>query len=93
MAERGPMAVRVELFGICRERAGAAEVDASGHSLGEVLNELGARYPRLAADCIEGGSLRPGYIANLRGERFVSDPATPLDEGDWLLLMSIDAGG
>lgn len=87
------MAVLVELFGICRERAGVAEVDVPGECLGDVLEALSRKYPRLAVDCIERRSLRSGYIANLRGERFVSDPDTPLADGDSLLLMSLDAGG
>lgn len=87
------MSVVVELFGICRERAGVASADVPGASLGDVLEALATRYPQLAADCIDRRRLRAGYIANLRGERFVSDPETPLGDGDSLLLMSLDAGG
>ena len=32
-------------------------------------------------------------IASLNGDRFVSDPRTPLGENDCVLILSADAGG
>jgi len=87
------MPITVELFGIPRARAGVDEVTVSGNCLGEVLVDLARRYPGLAESCLDGQNLRPGYTANLRGERFVTDPGTPLADGDTLLLMALDAGG
>jgi molybdopterin converting factor small subunit len=90
----GPsMEIAVELFGIPRARAGTAHTTAAGTNLGEVLFDLAARYPALAATCIDGRELREGFIANLGAEQFVTSPETPLNEGDTLLLLSIDAGG
>ena len=85
---------RVEFYGIPRERAGVAQTTATGRTLGEVIEELAARFPAFAADCVgpEGG-LKPQVVANVRGDRFVRDPATPLDEDDVLLILSADAGG
>ena len=87
------MTVQVELFGIPRQRAGIARTEAQGTRLEEILMELGQRYPRLAADCIDHGRLQRGCLANLNGQRFVSDPSTPLADGDSLLILSADAGG
>jgi molybdopterin converting factor small subunit len=87
------MQVVVELFGIPRERAGIARTTASGQCLGDVLVDLATRYPDLAESCIEGRELRPGFTANLGGDRFVTAPDTILNEGDSVLLLSIDAGG
>ena len=87
------MQVAVELFGIPRERAGIARTTASGSSLGEVLEDLAIRYPDLAKSCINGRQLRPGFTANLGGDRFVTAPETMLQEGDCVLLLSVDAGG
>jgi len=87
------MSVIVELFGIPRARAGVTEVTVSGNNLGEVLVDLARLCPRLAETCLDGQRLRAGYTANLRGERFVTDPETPLAAGDTLLLMALDAGG
>jgi molybdopterin converting factor small subunit len=87
------MSIVVELFGIPRQRAGTARADIQGATLGEVLLELTRRYPRLADDCFDAAGLRRGYLANLNGQRFVSDPATRLAAGDSLLILSADAGG
>ena len=87
------MQVAVELFGIPRARAGVAQTMADGRCLGDVLAELAERFPGLADTCIDGRQLRPSYIANLGGQRFISAPETPLSEGDTVLLLSVDAGG
>jgi molybdopterin converting factor small subunit len=87
------MQVAVEFFGIARARAGVSRTTAQGQCLGDVLAELVARYPALAESCIDGRQLRPHCAANLGGQRFVSEPETPLSEGDTVLLLSADAGG
>lgn len=87
------MQITVELYGIPRSRAGVEKTVATGSCLGDVLADLAARFPHLAETCIEGNRLRPGYTANLRGERFVTDPETTLTDGDTLLLLTLDAGG
>ncbi len=87
------MLVTVELFGIPRARAGAAQTTAVGHCLGDVLADLAQRFPALAESCIEGRHLRPGFTANLGGERFATAPETPLRDGDTVMLLSVDAGG
>jgi len=87
------MQITVELFGIPRARAGIAMTFASGSCLGEVLADMAAKFPQLAETCIEGRNLRPGFTANLHGERFITDPETPLQNGDTLLLLNLDAGG
>lgn len=85
--------IHVELFGIPRQRAGTACVEARGGRLADVLADLAARYPRLAECCIDGDRLRPGYVASLGGRRFVSDPQTQLLPGEAVLILSADAGG
>ena len=87
------MTIRVEFYGIPRQRAGVAETTATGDRLGEVLADLETRFPGLAECCIEDGRLRKGYVANLAGKRFVTDPATPLTSEESLLILSADAGG
>jgi molybdopterin converting factor small subunit len=87
------MPVAVELFGIARARAGVAATTADGATLGAVLADLAARYPGLAEACIDGGRLRPGFTANVGGDRFVTAPETNLADGDTVLLLSLDAGG
>ena len=87
------MTVTVELFGIPRERAGVARADASASTLGEVLALLAVRFPRFAESCVQNGELAEGYVANLNGRAFVTDPATALSDGDSVLILSADAGG
>jgi molybdopterin converting factor small subunit len=87
------MQVAVELFGIPRARAGLSRTSAAGSNLGDVLADLAKKFPPLAETCIDGRSLRPGYIVNLSAERFVTAPETPLCENDTVLLLSLDAGG
>jgi molybdopterin converting factor small subunit len=87
------MQVAVELFGIPRARAGTAKTTAAGECLGDVLADLAGRFPALAETCIQGRSLKPTFTANLGGQRFVSAPETPLNEGDTVMLLSLDAGG
>ena len=87
------MHVTVELFGIPRSRAGVSQTAAEGGTLGDVFADLANRFPALGETCIAGRTLKPGYTANLRGEQFVTDPAIRLNEGDVILLMSLDAGG
>jgi len=87
------MQVTVELFGIPRARAGVAQTVAYGSTLGDIILNLAVRFPELGEACMDGRSLKAGFIANLRGEQFVTDPATDLRDGDAILLMSLDAGG
>lgn len=87
------MQVAVELYGIPRARAGVAQASAVGTNLGDALADLARQFPPLGQTCIDGRSLRPGFIVNLGTDRFVTAPDTPLQEGDTLLLMSLDAGG
>ena len=87
------MRVTVELFGIPRLRAGVAQTEANGSTLGEVFWDLAQRFPALGEACFSGRRLKDGFTANLRGEQFVTDPNTGLQEGDSVLLLSMDAGG
>jgi molybdopterin converting factor small subunit len=84
--------MRVELLGVSRERAGVAEVELQAETLGQLLVALGHRFPSLG-ELITVDRLQPFLVANLNGDRFVSDPRTPLREGDSVLILSADAGG
>ncbi|MFO0999088.1 MAG: MoaD/ThiS family protein [Planctomycetaceae bacterium] len=85
--------VQVEFFGIPRARAGLAQTPASGESLGELVEFLSRKFPALGECCFEGKCFRPGYVANLSGDRFTTNPATPIRHGDTVLILSLDAGG
>jgi molybdopterin converting factor small subunit len=84
--------MRVEFLGVPRERAGVAEFDMQADTLGQLLTALVARFPSFG-DLITTDQLRPSVVANVNGDRFVSDPRTPLREDDCILILSADAGG
>ena len=85
--------MRVEFLGIPRERVGMAELDLDATAtLGQLLTTLERRYPAFS-DVADAGRLRPTFVANLNGDRFVRDPETRLSPGDHVLILSADAGG
>jgi len=87
------MPITVELYGIARLHGGVAETQVEGATLGAVLAQLVEKLPQLECAGLKGSTLGAGLLASLDGERFISDPRTPLPEGTRLLLLSADAGG
>ena len=84
--------MRVELLGVPRERAGVAELNLQADTLGELFDALVVRFPALR-DLAAADRLPPSIVANLNGDRFVTDRSTPLREDDCVLILSADAGG
>ena len=84
--------MHVEFLGVSRERAGVAELDVRADTLGRLLGTLAARMPGLV-ELIDVDRLHPSLAANLNGDRFISDPNTPLRDEDRVLILSADAGG
>jgi molybdopterin converting factor small subunit len=84
--------MHVEFLGVTRERAGVAELDVQAETLGRLLGTLAARMPALG-ELIAVDRLHPSLAANLNGDRFISDPETPLGKDDRVLILSADAGG
>ena len=82
----------VEFLGVPRQRAGISAVEVRADTLGELLGTLAAKIPALS-ELIAANKLHPAVVANLNGDRFVSDPETPLNEDDCVLILSVDAGG
>lgn len=84
--------MHVEFLGVSRDRAGVDTIDVDADSLGRLLETLASRMPALA-ELIVADRLHPSLAANLNGDRFISDPKTPLGDGDRVLILSSDAGG
>jgi molybdopterin converting factor small subunit len=84
--------MHVEFLGIPRERAGISELEVDAATLGQLLCALATRCPALGALMTADG-FHPSIAANLNGDAFVRDLATPLAEDDHLLILSADAGG
>ena len=87
------MSVRVEFYGIARQRAGVESIDVDASCLSEMIDRLSACLPRLAESCFDDQRLRPGYLANINGRNFTTDPNMPLSDGDCVMILSADAGG
>jgi sulfur-carrier protein len=82
----------VEFLGVPRQRAGTSQLEVQADTLRELFGALKARIPSLG-ELIGADRLHPAIVANLNGDRFISDPETPLSEGDCVLILSADAGG
>jgi len=84
--------MHVEFLGVPRARAGIGEIDVEADTLGRLLATLATRLPGLA-DLVAVDRLHPSLAASLNGDRFISDPETPLGDEDRVLILSADAGG
>ena len=95
-----PVAVKVELFGIARMKAGVNAVTLSldtAATVADLARELIHACPALvSAVLLADGAIADGYVLNRNGLAFL--PAEPdallqLADGDTLLLLSNQAGG
>ena len=84
--------MQVEFLGVSRERAGVADMHVEAATLGRLLQALAAQMPQLA-ELIANDRLHPSLAVNLNGDRFISDPETPLGDEDRVLILSADVGG
>ncbi|MDH4113034.1 MAG: MoaD/ThiS family protein [Actinomycetota bacterium] len=77
--------MKVRLFAALREIAGDSHVEATGHTVGDVVAELSARYGDRFAQIADVGS----FVVN--GERAARE--TPIAEGDEVALLPPVSGG
>ena len=86
----------VEFYGLARQRTGTSRTaltTARTLPLAAVWQCLVERFPELAAPRCEIAQLVSTYRINLDGQQFVTDPQTPIQRGQCVLIMSADAGG
>lgn len=77
--------MRVRLFAALREIAGASHVEATGRTVGDVVDDLSSRYGERFAQIAEVGS----FVVN--GER--ASREVPVAEGDEVALLPPVSGG
>ena len=77
--------IRVRLFAALREAAGASEAEASGMTVGEIVDDLSVRYGERFASVAAVSS----FVVN--GER--ADRGVPVAEGDEVALLPPVSGG
>jgi molybdopterin synthase sulfur carrier subunit len=77
------------------EVGGERQVEASGSTIREVLENLVDRFPALGAQLFEDGDVAPFVNVYLRGEdvRTLDGSDTPVREGDTVILLPAMAGG
>ena len=85
--------MRIEFYGIPRQRAGVAAIDLQASNLGAALVEAGRLLPDFGRACLEGNRLKGGYLANIGGRTFTTDPTTDLLPDETVLILSADVGG
>jgi molybdopterin converting factor small subunit len=81
---------------VLREEAGGArEIEASGSTLREVLDDLTARVPALGEKIYDGTEIRPHVNVYVDGEdvRTRGGLDTPVREGATVVLLPAMAGG
>jgi hypothetical protein len=87
------MEVTVELFGIPRQRAGAAQVMVNADTFVDALQQLETACPKLAGVLAPDGTLSPRYLLSLDGKQFVGNLRQRIPPNARILLLSADAGG
>ncbi|MGP0030663.1 MAG: ubiquitin-like small modifier protein 1 [Acidimicrobiales bacterium] len=91
------MAVEVRLPTVLRTHAGgAATVELSGDTLGDVLGQLVAEYPGLAGQVVQGdGSLHKfvNIYVNDDDVRYLQGLDTPVPDGAEISILPAVAGG
>lgn len=87
------MSIRIEFYGIPKQRAGVDVIDVEAATLDEAFQQISEQLPQFADACLAGSRLQPSYLANINGEHFTTDLRTPLEPGDTVLILSADAGG
>ncbi len=90
--------VKVELFGTCRLRSGRQEVSlmlAPEVSRRDLIRTLAQACPALVGSAIREDldDLEDGYLLNRNGTAFLVEEMLSLRTGDFLLLLSSQAGG
>ena len=77
------------------ETGGQRQVDASGATVGAVLNDLAARFPGLATQIFENGEVAPFVNVYLEGEdvRTLQGLDTPVADSATVILLPAMAGG
>ncbi len=90
------MAIEVSIPTILRTyTAGAKSVEASGATLGAVINDLEAQFPGIADRLVDAGSLRRfvNIYVNDEDVRFLGGIDAEVVDGDNVTVLPAVAGG
>jgi MoaD family protein len=90
------VAVEVRVTSVLQRVVGAKSVEAEGGTVGEVLNEINAKYPGFREQItMEDGSLHRFVNIYINDEdiRFMQSLDTPVSSGDVVSILPALAGG
>lgn len=88
------MRVTVELFGTLRLRAGRERVVVEARTVGAALLAVEAECPELAGYLMDGSRrLRPEHRVAINGGAVTGHVASPVVDGDAVVVISAQAGG
>ena len=90
--------ITVELFGIPRIKAGVGEIDLAlpaDTGWQDLIEAIARACPVLVGPVLREDltDLQDGYVFNHNGVSFLSGDSLELQAGDFLLLLSSQAGG
>ena len=85
-------AILVEFYDVARLRAGTDSVEVRAVTLAEALAEALALCTGLSPDVLLDGTPTRHWRISRNGREFLTDPATPLADGDSLLILSALVG-
>ena len=74
---------------------GAREVEASGDTVRDLLDDLAERFPGLGGQVLEDGEIAPFVNVYVEGEdvRTLEGLDTPVENGQTVILLPAMAGG
>ena len=77
------------------ETGGARQVEAEGHTVRDLLDDLMSRFPALRGQLTENGDIAPFVNVYVEGEdvRTLDGLDTPVGEGSTVILLPAMAGG
>ena len=77
------------------ETSGEREIEASGRTVRELLDDLTARFPALRGQLLDDDELAPFVNVYVEGEdvRTRDGLDTPVDDGSQIILLPAMAGG
>lgn len=90
------MPIRVQIPAPMRQHTdGQTVVEATGETVGGVLNDVGVKFPGVSSRIFEGGQLRRFVNIYLNDEdiRYLDNLSTPVKDGDELAIIPAVAGG
>jgi molybdopterin synthase sulfur carrier subunit len=76
-----------------RFTGGVSMLELDGSTIGEIAGQLDARFPGLAGQLVEGGSLRPNIAVAVNGEVTVEGLRTRIAAGDEVHFVGAIRGG